>query len=289
VSDDTPDPAVLDAEARESLRRRVAAFVDTKLLLGYRYDDCVYGAPSMEDANAIQGQAANEFGQANHVVTALESLGVDTDAFLARSDPAGYASMDVLDEAPGSWPAFLATVGLADLGTQARLTAFSRGEWSPLSEPAGKAVQEEEFHAQYLLGAVESYVAGREAAEAAFAEAAGRAIPRVLAWYGPGDETAATVVDAGFVGHTPGEQRRLFVRQAADLLGDALPGVLPDLEAAAADDDPGRLLSALGEDPWADWDDERSRLGGGAPDAEAIDALAIGGMEAAFSAPSEGA
>jgi 1,2-phenylacetyl-CoA epoxidase catalytic subunit len=287
VSDDALDPGVLDAEARESLRRRVAAFVDTKLLLGYRYDDFVYGAPSMEDANAVQGQAANEFGQANHIVTALESLGVDTDAFLARSTPAEYASMEVLDDPPESWPAFLATVAVADLGTQARLTAFSRGEWGPLSEPAGKAVQEEEFHAQYLLGAVESYVAGREAAETVFAETAEYVVPRVLAWYGPDDGTAAAVVDAGFVGHTPREERRLFVRQAADLLGEALPGVLPDLEAAAADDDPDRLLSALGEDPWADWDDERSRLDGGAPDAEAVDALAIGGMEAAFTAPSE--
>ncbi|MFB6130176.1 MAG: Phenylacetic acid catabolic protein [Salinigranum sp.] len=263
----------LPAESRDHLESRLSSFVDTKLLLGYRYNDRVFGAPSMEDANAIQGQAANEFGQANHFMTALADFGVDDEEYLARSTPEVYRNASVLDEDPGPWPAFLATVGFADMATQVRLTSLADSEWTAVAEPAGKAVQEEEFHTQYLIGAVKSYVDDDAGMTRTFGEALSAVLPPILRWFGPDTDVSDALLDRGVLGHSPDEERRLYLSRVGGFVDEHFDGDLGvdvDADERSADID------------WGDWDDDRCRLDGGGPDAEAVDALAAGGIDAAI-------
>lgn len=264
----------LAADAREGLLAYLGGFVDTKLLLGYRYNQRVLGAPSMEDANAVQGQAANEFGQANHFVTALEALGVDSDAYLGRDHSEAYRNLALLDTDPDTWPAFLATVGFADMATQVRLTSLEESEWDAVADPAGKAVQEEEFHTQYLIGAVEGDVVPDPTMTERFHTTLAGVVPDLLHWFGPTAEPTTTLVEAGVLGVDPAEERRRFLSRVERFVEDQFD------EPFAAD---GRSADDLLDDlDWTDWNADRGRRNGGGPDAEAVEALRIGGIEASI-------
>lgn len=76
--------------------------------------------------------------------------------------------MAILDESSGPCPAFLATIGFADVATQIRLRSLKQGDWSPLAEPASKAIQEEQLHTQYLIGAIKAYVLSDDDAREVF-------------------------------------------------------------------------------------------------------------------------
>lgn len=80
----------LEGDAHGRLVAIIRSLADTKLLLGYHYNERVYGAPSIEDANAIQGQAANEFGQAKHFLSIVDKTDDSSDDLAGRSDPDTY-------------------------------------------------------------------------------------------------------------------------------------------------------------------------------------------------------
>lgn len=264
----------LQGPAREHLHSQLRAFVDTKLLLGYRYNEWALRAPSIEDANAVQGQASNEFGQANHFVTALEALGTDPDEYVARSDPDEYASLEVLDENPGTWAAFLATVGFADMATQVRLHSYEGSTIAQVADPGGKAIQEEEFHTQYLVGAVKSYVVGDPAMTGRFRDVLADVVPVVLRWFGPETPASAQLVEDGVLTQSPDEERRRYLSRVTSFVEEQF-----DRPFTPGGTDPGAMLAAV---DWDRWDERRSRTADGGPDEAAVAALRITGIDAAL-------
>jgi 1,2-phenylacetyl-CoA epoxidase catalytic subunit len=264
----------LDTGARDYLHVQLQSFVDTKLLLGYRYNEWALRAPSMEDANAIQGQAANEFGQANHFMTALEGMGTDPDEYVARDDPREYKNLQVLDEGPDSWSAFLATVGFADMATQVRLQSFEESPITELAEPAGKAIQEEEFHTQYLAGAVKTYLVDDPEMTVRFREVLADVVPTVLYWFGPETDTTSALVDDGVLTQSPDQERRRYLSRVTSFIDNQF-----DRSFAPDGTEPEALLAEL---DWSEWDQQRLRTTGGGPDEAAVDALRITGMDAAL-------
>lgn len=266
--------AGVDSHLREPLHLRLQSFVDTKLLLGYRYNEWALQAPSMEDANAVQGQAANEFGQANHFMTALEALGTDLEAYVARAHPHEYRNLEVLDEGPDAWAEFLAVVGFADMATQVRLESFEGSTFTELAEPAGKAIQEEEFHTQYLVGAVKTYVVDDPGMAARFREALADVVLSVLYWFGPETDATTELVDTGVLTRSPDRERRRYLSRVTSFIDDQF-----DRSFAPDGTDPEALLTGL---DWGAWDERRLRTAGDGPDEDAVDALRITGIDAAL-------
>lgn len=260
----TPDD--LDPDVRMRLGGVVRSLVDTKLLLGYRYTEAVHDSPSMEDMNAIQGQAANEFGQAKHLMEAYtDAFRLDRDALETRRDPDAYANMPTLDTAPGTWPEVLGVVGVADMAAHIRLRSFADADWEPLAGPAGKAIQEEEFHAQYLIGALET-IAGSPDLVGGVVAAVDRTLDDVLGWFGPVDPALVTLVDDGYLAADPEGERDLLLARLGELDATILDGSLPLDGRRASSPTP------------ADWDPERGRSSG-APDPAAVEDLALKGIE----------
>lgn len=254
---------------RRRLFTSVCSLADTKLLLGYHYFKRVIPSPSMENSNALQGQAANEFGQAHEFLKVAAELEDRHGNLFERTDPNTYYNMSVLDESPGSWPEFLAVVGLADLATQIRLNSFEDSNWSALGAPAVKAIQEEEFHAQNLIGAIKSYVLqdedNRDAFDAAFQSTA----PDVLRWFGPTDEAMSGLKQKGVVTIAPDVEQELLIDRLDRLNNEHFDGLLPTDTLSAVDD-----FEVEG------WDETRLRPAGG-PDKSVAEGLAVKSMERA--------
>lgn len=224
-------------------RDSLLALVDTKLMLGYRYQERAGCSPSIADANALAGMAAGEFGQGYHLMDALEDLGMSVAALERRRSPGEYSSIDVLDRRPQDWGEFLAACGLADTATVVRLGTLATGAPGSVADLARKATQEEEFHRLYLTGACESYSA-RERLRGSLQ----RLLPQALRWFGSGDGAAI--------------ERETLLERLGGLCGE------PSSWAAGPD--------AL---DWGDWDERRLRSSATSPPADAVAALALEELE----------
>lgn len=247
-------------ETDPGVRDLVLALIDTKLVLGYHYRQRAPRSPSFDDANALQGMSAGEFGQAYHLMDTLERFGDSPQALERRRSPEEYSSMDVLDGELDDWESFLAATTLADLATLIRLESCADGAGDSVAALAGKAAQEEEFHVRYLSGACASYAAWDPARGERLRERMEELLPATLRWFGrDGDASESSV------GQAPSEERALLLQRVDELLSRATRGQRRPMREPQLD--------------FSDWDDRRQRSVHGEPPAHAVSVLALKDMD----------
>ena len=241
----------LDPEARNAVRDLILVLADTKRLLGYRYAEWMLGAPELETGIACSSMAQDEWGHARLLYALMKGFDEDPETLEHGREPDAYSNMSILDEPASSWPEVVVLMALADGAVTVQFEALRDSTYEPLRQRVEKLVEEERFHAAHGRAWFRRLAGGTDASREALRKATDRALPVVMAWFGPDSERAASLEAAGVMDGSGSALRSRYVSRVAELL---------------------ELVDAHGPDrpDFEGFDEARRRAAGGGPDQETI-------------------
>lgn len=170
----------------DSTRDLILVLADTKRLLGMRYAEWILGAPALEAGIACASMAQDEWGHGRLLYALLKDFGDDVEQLEHGRAPAEYRNLELLDDAPASWPDLVVVNALVDAAVSVQLEALRESEHAPLRQRVGKILDEEEFHAAHGTAWLKRIAAASTDAKQLLATAIERALPVILRWFGPG-------------------------------------------------------------------------------------------------------
>lgn len=203
---------------RADVRDLILVLADSKRLLGMRYADWTLGAPELEAGIACASMAQDEWGHARQLYALLRDFGDDTEQIEHGRQPAEYRSMALLDEAPAGWPDLVVLNALADTALSVQFDALTASAYVPLRQRCEKLLDEERFHFAHGTAWFRRLAEAGDRAREVTREAALRALPGILGWFGPDGERSRRSVDAGLVSHGPDALRERYLERIAPLL-----------------------------------------------------------------------
>lgn len=208
----------IDATTREAIRDLILVLADSKRLLGYRYAEWMLGAPELETGIACSSMAQDEWGHARLLYALLKEFGDDVDALEHGREPSEYRNMEILDESPAEWADTVALMALADPALSIQLEALRGSRYEPLSQRVEKLLDEERFHAAHGAAWFRRLANGTAASRDALAAAVDRAMPSVLAWFGPDSERSRRLQEVHVSDATGPMLRSRFLERVGPLL-----------------------------------------------------------------------
>lgn len=230
---ETENASALPEHERKAVRDLIIVLADSKRLLGMRYADWTLGAPELEAGIACASMAQDEWGHARQLYALLRDFGDDTEQLEHGREPSEYRSMQLLDQAPGSWPDLVVLNALLDAALTTQFDALTASTYLPLRSRVEKLLEEERFHLAHGAAWFRRLATANERARDATRAAVERALPSILQWFGPDDGGAATLASSGVTGANGSELRRRYLERVAPLL--ALVGVAAPTSAPAFD------------------------------------------------------
>jgi ring-1,2-phenylacetyl-CoA epoxidase subunit PaaC len=235
----------MDAATAAAVRDLILTLADSKRLLGYRYAEWMLGAPELETGIACASMAQDEWGHARLLYALLKDFDEDVEGLEHGRGPEAYHSMQVLDRPVETWPDLVALMVIADAAATAQIAALRGSSYAPLRQRVEKVLDEERFHAAHGMAWVRRLATASDASRSALASALERALPPVLAWFGPASDRSARLVDAGIVAEAGPDLRKRFAAQVRPALEQA--GVEgPPADAGLEGFDEARRRSAQG-------------------------------------------
>jgi phenylacetate-CoA oxygenase PaaI subunit len=238
---------------RDAVRDLILVLADSKRLLGTRYAGWILGAPELEAGIACASMAQDEWGHGRLLYALLREFGDDVARIEHGREPAEYASMDALDDAPAEWPGLVALNVLADGALSTQLEALRESSHAPLRQRVEKLLDEERFHAAHGAAWFRRLAHGGDATRAALAAAVRRVLSSVLAWFGPDSDHVRALVDAAVADAAGSALRSRFLDRIGPLLQEI-----------------GMTAGDVGAASFAGFDEARRRSGAAGPDAAVI-------------------
>ena len=224
--------AALPENERAAVRDLILVLADSKRLLGMRYADWTLGAPELEAGIACASMAQDEWGHARQLYSLLRDFGDDTEQVEHGREPAEYRSIALLDRPPASWPELVVLNALLDTALTVQFESMTASSYAPLRGRVEKLLEEERFHLAHGAAWFRRLAGASDAAKNATREAVERALPMILAWFGPSDSARASgLLSAGVMSENAHDLRRRYLERVSALLalaGVALPDAAPD-------------------------------------------------------------
>ena len=215
--------AALPEAERAAVRDLILVLADSKRLLGMRYADWTLGAPELEAGIACASMAQDEWGHARQLYALLRDFGDDTEQLEHGRSPEEYRSMALLDQPPQSWPELVVLNALLDTAITAQIVELETSSYAPLRGRVEKLLEEERFHAAHGAAWFRRLAGANERARAALHDAVDRALPSIVAWFGPDSDRTRQLVAARIVGRGATDTRQQYLARIADLI--ALVGI----------------------------------------------------------------
>jgi phenylacetate-CoA oxygenase PaaI subunit len=245
----------LAPDMQKGVRNLILVMADTKRVLGMRYAEWILGAPELEAGIACASMTQDEWGHARLLYALLKDFGDDVDSIEHGREPAAYASMQVLDSAPTSWPELVALNVLADGALSLQLEALSASTYVPLRQRVQKILDEEQFHRAHGRAWLTRLARAGDAARREMCDAVSETLPLVLAWFGPDSATSRAFREQSISDATGSELRARFLQRMAPLLAE-----LGDNSLVPTDLEPD----------WNGYDADMRRMSGTMPDEPTI-------------------
>lgn len=208
----------LGERERAAVRDLILVLADSKRLLGMRYADWTLGAPELEAGIACASMAQDEWGHARQLYALLRDFGDDSEQLEHGRDAHEYRSISLLDEAPVTWPDLVVLNALVDTALSIQFEALTASSYLPLRQRCEKLLDEERFHLAHGSAWFRRLAGASDRAREVTKDAAGRAVPVIMQWFGPESDRARALVDAGIVGETAGESRCRYMGRVGALL-----------------------------------------------------------------------
>ena len=240
----------LSEEELQGVRDLILVLADSKRLLGMRYAEWILGAPELEAGIACASMAQDEWGHARLLYALLKDFGEDVDRVEHGREAAAYASMEVLDAPPSSWPELVVLNALVDTALSVQLDALRETSYAPLRQRVQKMLDEERFHVAHGSAWFRRLCANA-GTRAVLAEAVQGSAPALLRWFGPDSKRARDFQSASVVDAAGSGLRLRFLQRVAPLLAelkvaDALRSIESDYERF---DEATRRTAPGGPDP----------------------------------------
>lgn len=224
-------PDRLGEAERAAVRDLILVLADCKRLLGMRYADWTLGAPELEAGIACASMAQDEWGHARQLYALLREFGDDTEQLEHGREADAYRSMSLLDRAPESWPELVVLNALVDTAFTVQFEALTSSSYLPLRQRCEKLLDEERFHLAHGSAWFRRLGSASEAAREAVHDAATRALPAIMQWFGPDAGRARALLDGGIVNESAGEMRCRYLGRVGallELVGVQAPQAAPD-------------------------------------------------------------
>ena len=168
------------------MRDLILVLADSKRMLGTRYAEWILGAPELEAGIACASMAQDEWGHGRLLYALLKDFGDDPEHIEHGREPAEYRNIEILDQAPRSWPEVIVINALVDTALSVQLDALRETDHAPLKQRVGKILDEEVFHAQHGAAWLKRLATAAPEAREEVGAAARSALPVILRWFGPG-------------------------------------------------------------------------------------------------------
>lgn len=178
-------------------RDLILVLADTKRLLGMRYAEWILGAPALEAGIACASMAQDEWGHGRLLYALLKDFGDDVEQLEHGREAVEYRNIEVLDQAPQSWPDLVVINALVDAAVSVQLEALRESDYTPLRQRVGKILDEEAFHAAHGAAWLKRIASTSEDGRRLVGDAAARVLPIVLRWFG--SDAAGDALRAGFL------------------------------------------------------------------------------------------
>ena len=225
--------AALPERDRAAVRDLILVLADSKRLLGMRYADWTLGAPELEAGIACASMAQDEWGHARQLYALLRDFGDDTEQLEHGREAAEYRSIAILDQAPATWPELVVLNALVDTALTVQFEALTSSAYSPLRQRCEKLLEEERFHLAHGAAWFRRLAGASDRARNATRDAAERALPVVLQWFGPDGDRSRGMTETGIVAAASADTRARYVDRVRGLL--ELVGAKADAASAKFD------------------------------------------------------
>lgn len=225
--------AELQEPVRGAVRDLIMVLADSKRLLGMRYGQWILGAPELEAGIACASMAQDEWGHARLLYALLRDFGDDIERLEHGRTAPEYASIDVLDDEPHSWPELVAINILVDTALTVQLEALAGSAYVPLRQRVQKLIEEETFHFAHGEAWFRRIAGAGQPGHDAMRDAAAAVLPGVLHWFGPDSNRTRTLQDASITDANGSGLRTRYLQRVGHVLrlaGD--PSAVLDLEPA---------------------------------------------------------
>jgi 1,2-phenylacetyl-CoA epoxidase catalytic subunit len=127
---------------------------------------------------------------------------------------------------------------LVDTALTVQFEALTSSSYVPLRNRCEKLLEEERFHTAHGSAWFRRLAGANERAREALREAAQRALPAIVQWFGPDDDSARALGASGVIGATPDELRTRYAERVGGLLelvGLGVEGGSPDFREFRTD------------------------------------------------------
>ncbi len=202
----------------QATRDLILVLADTKRLLGMRYAEWILGAPALEAGIACASMAQDEWGHGRLLYSLLKEFGDDVEKLEHGREAHEYCNLELLDEAPQSWPELVVINALADTGVSVLLEALRSSAHTPLRQRVGKILDEEQFHGAHGAAWLKRIATSSPEAQQMLADAVQRAMPIILRWFGPDSARSNELLTEGVLDANGTELRTRFLERVAPLL-----------------------------------------------------------------------
>jgi len=204
--------------ADTATRDLILVLADSKRLLGTRYAEWILGAPELEAGIACASMAQDEWGHGRLLFALLKEFGDDVEVLEHGREASEYRNIEVLDQAPASWPEVIVLNALVDAALTVQLEALRESSHVPLKQRVAKLLDEETFHAQHGAAWLRRLAKASPEACSQVKHATSKALPAIMRWFGPDTGRNRDILDAGIANAAGAELRKRFAERVKSLL-----------------------------------------------------------------------
>jgi phenylacetate-CoA oxygenase PaaI subunit len=242
---DAADVDAFSPAGRAAILGLLVTLGDNKYRLGRRYSEWATSGPTLEASVAAASMTSDEMGHARSLYPLLRKFPDAPPELKREEDRTRFFNVSFLDAPFPRWSDLIAASALFDRAMTVVVRSLEGSAWAPFRHRARKILQEEQYHALYADGWLET-LAAEAGTRGPLKDAMNRIWEETLAWFGPAEDPVFGAAHAeGILDADGAELRDRYVeevfRTVEPIAGLGFPEERPL--------------------PWSRWDPVARRLG----------------------------
>jgi phenylacetate-CoA oxygenase PaaI subunit len=184
---DAGDVESFSPAGRRAVLGLLVTLGDNKYKLGRRYSEWATSGPTLEASVAAASMTSDEMGHARSFYPLLRKFPDAPPDLRREEDRTEFYNVGFLDEPFGRWTDLIAAAVLFDRAMTVVVRAMENSAFGPFRHRAKKILQEEQYHALYAEGWLET-LARDAGTRRPLKDAMNGIWEECLAWFGPDDD-----------------------------------------------------------------------------------------------------
>ena len=192
VAFDAGDLETFSPAGRRAILGLLVTLGDNKYKLGRRYSEWATSGPTIEASVAAASMTSDEMGHARSLYPLLRKFPDAPPELRREEDRTEFHNVTFLDAPFARWTDLIAAAALFDRAMTVVVRAMENSSFGPFRHRAKKILQEEQYHALYADGWLET-LAADAGTRRPLKEAMNGLWEETLLWFGPDDDAVFAV------------------------------------------------------------------------------------------------